>query len=91
MFFAWTLSSSVLAPEKRLACVLLMTATRYEGGDGLSRKTTFTQTQLGAFGLGSRQRVGRLLQRLEHCGLVEIQYKQIIIPSMNKLDAFIYN
>ena len=47
-----------------------------------------TQDRLAAMGLGTRQRVARLLRALAGRGLVEPGYGMLRIPSVPRLEAF---
>lgn len=89
---AWALNVSLQSPQKRLAYFLLMTSQggwlRPQLGGG---STPYTQEQLGNLGLGSRQRVGRLLRELEELDLVEVKYGGVSVSSWEKLKAYVFN
>ena len=83
----WTLSANVAAPEQRLARMILavMTGTGDQGGPSQVR---MTQEHLGNLGLGSRQRVARLLRKLVQRKLIQAHYGVIYVPSRRKLRKF---
>ena len=82
---AWILSATILSAEQRLAYLLLVLSARFNAAS-----TAITQEQLGMFGLGTRQRVSRLLLSLASQGLVEVFDGRIVIPSRKRLEEFAY-
>ncbi len=85
----WALQTSVLTPDKRLASLLLL-ATEMASSEAFKvAQIRISQEQFGHLGLGTRQRVGRLLRDLAARGLVEMKYGQVMIPSREKLTAYI--
>jgi CRP/FNR family transcriptional regulator, cyclic AMP receptor protein len=86
----WMLNVSLQPPQKRLAYLLLMSAqgswTRPEPGGS----APITQEQIGNLGLGSRQKVGRLLRDLERLKLVELGYGAVFVPSWERLNAYVF-
>ncbi len=86
----WMLNVSLQPPQQRLAYLLLMSAqgswTRPEPGGS----APITQEQIGNLGLGSRQRVGRLLRDLEKLALVEVRYGAVFVPSWQRLHAYVF-
>lgn len=87
---AWTLGATLLAPEKRLAFLLLAAIGRETLSSAGEHEASLTQEQIGHLGFGSRQRVGRLLQALEAEGLVETRYGAILVPSRERLNAYVF-
>jgi CRP-like cAMP-binding protein len=85
---AWILSATIFSAEQRLAYLLLVLSTRFSASD--SESTIITQEQLGMLGLGTRQRVSRLLRSLARRGLVEMHDGRIVIPSRERLEEFAY-
>jgi CRP-like cAMP-binding protein len=85
----WALAASLSDPERRLAYLLIVTAR--DSGEGPDDPVVLplTQERLAATGLGSRQRVARLLSGLARRGLVECGYGVVRIPSRQKLEAFV--
>jgi CRP-like cAMP-binding protein len=84
---AWTLSTTLFTPEKRLA-YLLFQAVMFSDPSGTANSTTITQQQLAQLGLGTRQRVARLLRVLEKQELIKIDYRSVVIPSRERLRQF---
>ena len=80
---AWTLASNLVSDEQRLAHLLLHVSENQQAGDA-----SVTHEQLAQLGLGSRQRVGRMLKQLEARGLVECRYGGVAISSCERLLAF---
>jgi CRP-like cAMP-binding protein len=85
---AWILSATIFSAEQRLAYLLLVLSARFRAAD--SESPAITQEQLGMLGLGTRQRVSRLLRSLASRGLVEICDGRIVIPSRGRLEEFAY-
>ena len=85
---AWILSATIFSAEQRLAYLLLVLSARFSAAN--SESTAITQEQLGMLGLGTRQRVSRLLRSLASRGLVEICDGRIVIPSRGRLEEFAY-
>ena len=85
---AWHLAVSSVTDEQRLGQLLfhLGERNRQEGED----KTTahVTQEQMAQLGLGSRQRVARLMRKLEAAGLIETSYRAVSIRSLSALRTF---
>jgi CRP-like cAMP-binding protein len=88
---AWVMNVSLQSPEKRIAFLLLQTSQ----GSWMTPETggvaAITQEQIGNLGLGSRQRVGRLLRNLEQLRLIEIRYGAVYVPSWEKLNAYVFH
>ncbi|MEZ5800032.1 MAG: helix-turn-helix domain-containing protein [Nitratireductor sp.] len=82
LLIGWSLVSNLFLPEQRLAYALLAISS--------PREMEITQEQLGAIGLGSRQRVSRLLHSLEARGLVTTGYRSVSITDPDKLGAFAF-
>ena len=84
----WTLLSAVLSPERRLATFLLL-ATEMASSPALDvNRLRLSQEQFSQLGLGSRQRVGRMLRDLAGRGLVEMRYGEVVICSREALRRF---
>jgi CRP-like cAMP-binding protein len=86
---AWILSATIFSAEQRLAYLLLVLSARFSAAAD-PQSTAITQEQLGMLGLGTRQRVSRLLRSLASRGLVEMRDGRLIIPSRERLEAFAY-
>ena len=82
----WSLAASLSDPEQRLAYLLTVMA-RQAGGDG-PIELVLTQDRIAAAGMGTRQRVARLLRALSDRGLIEQKYGRVRILSAPRLEAF---
>lgn len=84
----WHLASGLGSPERRLAWLLASLA------QSASRQTDGTvdlrlsHEHLAATGFGSRQRVARLLGRLEAEGLIQRGYGTVRIPDWKALETY---
>lgn len=87
-FTAWILSATIFSAERRLAYVLLVLSARNR--ESATREAVVTREQLGMLGLGTRQRVSRLLNGLAERGLVELREGRVLIPSREKLDGYAF-
>lgn len=87
LLIGWSLASTLFAPDKRVAYALLAIA-----GDGerAGEAVRLTQEQIGQMGLGTRQRVSRVLHALQEKGLVEIGYGVVTLPSPKRLAAYVF-
>lgn len=84
----WSLAASLSDPERRLAYLLAVTARDHTGaGDG-PMALSLTQDRIAAMGLGSRQRVARLLRSLAARGLIATAYGAVSVRSVRALEAF---
>ena len=84
----WALAASLSDPERRLAYLLAVTARGLaDGGDG-PVTLRLTQDRIAAMGLGTRQRVARLLRALAARGLIFRGYGALEVPSLHRLEAF---
>lgn len=86
VFTAWILSTTIFTAEQRLAYVLLVLSTRFRAAG--ASEASITREQLGMLGLGTRQRVSRLLNGLVRRGLVRVRDGKISILSGEKLAEF---
>lgn len=87
LLIGWALASTLFTPEKRVAYALLAI------GEGLAKSGAairITQEQIGQMGLGTRQRVSRILHGLAERGLVEVRYGSVTVPAPDRLAAFIF-
>lgn len=85
-----SLGPRLFTAEKRLAHVLLIAA-RYAHNDAQdNQQVTMTQEQIGILGLGTRQRVSRLLHAIAQKEIISLEYGRIIIPSRTRLEQFVF-
>jgi len=84
----WTLAAGLSDPERRLAYLLAVISRGLPGPAGGPAELSLTHDRLAAMGLGSRQRVARLLTRLAARGLVELRYGRVLVRSRKRLEAF---
>ncbi len=87
LLIGWSLASTMFAPDKRVAYALLAIVGE---GEKAGEAVRLTQEQIGEMGLGSRQRVSRILHTLQDKGLVEIGYGTVTLPSPKRLAAFVF-
>jgi CRP-like cAMP-binding protein len=85
----WTLQSAVLSPDKRLASFLLLATEMASAGAFKVDQIKISQEQFGQLGLGSRQRVGRLLRDLAGRNLIIMNYGEVHIPDRAVLAAYL--
>lgn len=84
VFNAWILSTTILSAEQRLAYLLLVLSARAKAAG--SEALEVTQEQLGMLGIGTRQRVSRLLGGLAKRGLIRLDNGRIVIVSRTRLE-----
>lgn len=84
VFNAWILSTTILSAEQRLAYLLLVLSARAKAAG--SEALEVTQEQLGMLGMGTRQRVSRLLGGLAKRGLIRLDNGRIVIVSRTRLE-----
>jgi len=82
---SWYLASRLLDPEKQLAYLL---AGLYPAGQTDQYTLTLSLEQIAAMGFGTRQRVARILARLENRGLLQRGFKSVSIFSRRDLVRF---
>ncbi len=82
---SWYLASRLLVPEKQLAYLL---AGLYPAGQMDPITLTLSLEQIAAMGFGTRQRVARILARLEKRGLLKRGFKSVSIFSRRDLVRF---
>lgn len=83
------LSSNAMGDELALAGVLLSTVRTRTPAAGEALAIDLTQEELGQMGFGSRQRVARLLKRLEAADLIAARYGRIEVVDLNKLTQYV--
>lgn len=88
VFNAWILSTTILSAEQRLAYLLLVLSARARAAG--SEALEVTQEQLGMLGIGTRQRVSRLLGGLAKRGLIRIENGRIDIVSRQRLEELAF-
>ena len=87
LLIGWALASTLFSPQQRLAYMLLsMGGSRNAEGEAMR----ITQEQIGQMGLGTRQRVSRILHELAGLGLVSVDYGRVSIPSPDRLSDFVF-
>lgn len=84
----WALAASLSDPERRLAYLLAVTARAPADGRDGPIELALTQERIAAIGLGTRQRVARLVRGLSDRGLVRQGYGVLTIPSLRRLENF---
>ena len=82
---SWFLASRLLDPEKQLAYLL---AGLYPVGQPDPFQLTLSLEQIAAMGFGTRQRVSRILARLEKRGLLTRGFKSVLIFNRHELVKF---
>ena len=85
---AWHLAVASVTDEQRLGQLLFHLGERNRQGDSDVTTAHVTQEQMAQLGLGSRQRVARLMRKLEEAGLIETSYRTVSIRSLSALRAF---
>lgn len=85
----WALASTLFTPEKRVAYALMAIVGSQKANEAAT-PMRITQEQIGQMGLGTRQRVSRILKALADRGLVELSYGSIGVVSAERLASFIF-
>ena len=85
---AWNLNAYLASDEQRLGGLILHFS-QAAPSDRRVLIANVTQEQFAQFGFGSRQRVARLLKRLECRGFIELGYGHISICSAERLREFV--
>ncbi|WP_215898492.1 Crp/Fnr family transcriptional regulator [Acinetobacter colistiniresistens] len=80
----WILTATILTAEQRLAHLLLILSSRQH--TSVTKGLKVTREHLGMVGLGTRQRVSRLLGKLVQQGVIMIENGQIVISSRERLE-----
>ncbi len=89
LLIGWALASTLFTPEKRVAYALLAIVGSQRANEAAA-PMRITQEQIGQMGLGTRQRVSRILKALADKGLVELSYGSVSVASVERLAAFIF-
>ena len=84
----WSLAASLLDPEARLAYLLAHNCRQISQAPDGPIELSLTQERIGQMGLGTRQRVGRLLVALEKRGLVRVRYGGVQVVCLDALERF---
>jgi CRP-like cAMP-binding protein len=84
----WSFSSTLVDPERRLAYLLVHNCREMRRPSDGPYILNLSHERIGQMGIGTRQRVARLLTALESRGLVSTRYGQVEVPSLSQLDAF---
>lgn len=89
LLIGWALASTLFTPEKRVAYALLAIVGGQKANEAAA-PMRITQEHIGQMGLGTRQRVSRILKALADKGLVELSYGSVGVASVERLAAFIF-
>ena len=84
----WHFAVSLATDEQRLCQLLFHLGERSRQGGAEQSTATVTQEQIAQLGLGSRQRVARMLRKLEERGLIDMHYGYVAIRSLVRLREY---
>ena len=84
----WHFAVTLASDEQRLAQLLVHLGERNCEAHADRSTAAITHEQIAQLGLGSRQRVARLLKELERRGLIEKRYGSVSIRSLSRLREF---
>ncbi len=85
---SWHFSVSLASDQQRVAQLLFHLAERNRRIGDERSDASVTQEQIAQLGLGTRQRVARLLRGLEAQNLIEMHYATVTVRSLERLREF---